>query len=79
MSQAQHSQSSIENGELGLWGVCGAFGIMLGGLLGLLFYFLPSLLGRHKKNIGAIFALNLLLGWTFVGWIIALVWGLSRD
>lgn len=37
---------------------------------GLVFaYFLPSLIRgiRRKNNLGAIFTLNLLLGWTFIG------------
>ena len=42
-------------------------------------YFLPSILGRKKRNFGAIFALNFLLGWTLVGWIVSLVWALSTD
>ena len=32
---------------------------------------------RGKLNSGAIFWLNLLLGWTVVGWIIALVMSFS--
>ena len=32
---------------------------------------------RNKRNKLSIFALNLLLGWTLGGWVIALVWGLS--
>lgn len=42
-------------------------------------YFLPSILGRNKANRTAIFALNFFLGWTFVGWVVALVWAVSRD
>lgn len=42
-------------------------------------YFLPAIVGGKKKNIGAIFALNLLLGWTVVGWIVSLVWALTKD
>lgn len=42
-------------------------------------YFLPSLLGYSKGNFVAIFALNLLLGWTLIGWVIALVWSLAED
>jgi hypothetical protein len=42
-------------------------------------YFLPAIIGRHKRNSGAIFALNLFAGWTFVGWIIALVWACTQD
>lgn len=45
------------------------------------FYFLPTgiAIRRDKANLGAIFALNLLTGWTIVGWIIALVWALTVD
>jgi ABC-type Na+ efflux pump permease subunit len=46
-------------------------------LLGL--YFVPSIVGRKKKNAQAIFVLNLLLGWTILGWIIALVWAHTKD
>lgn len=44
-------------------------------------YFLPALVAesRHKRNAEAIFALNLLAGWTTAGWIIAFVWALTRD
>jgi hypothetical protein len=46
---------------------------------GALLYFLPSLIGRRKRDFGAIFALNLLLGWTFVGWVVSLVWALAAE
>jgi len=42
-------------------------------------YFIPTALAWRKRNVWAIFALNLLLGWTVIGWIIALVWGLTKD
>jgi hypothetical protein len=42
-------------------------------------YFLPAILASKKRNAGAIFVLNLLLGWTIVGWIAALVWALTAD
>ena len=44
--------------------------------IGLAIYFCPTGIAvRHKHhNAKAIFVLNLLLGWTFIGWIIALVW-----
>lgn len=42
-------------------------------------YFLPSILGRHKRNAAAIFALNLFLGWTVLGWVGALVWALTTE
>jgi hypothetical protein len=44
-------------------------------------YFLPAIAakGYRHRNERAIFALNLLLGWTFVGWALALVWALTDD
>ena len=33
--------------------------------------------GRNRHNSGAIFALNLFLGWSLIGWVVALVWALS--
>jgi len=44
-------------------------------LMAMVLYFLPSLAPWGKRNWGAIFLLNLLLGWTLIGWIVALVWG----
>jgi len=49
--------------------------ILLAGAL----YFLPTIVGRSKHNAGAIFVLNLLLGWTLVGWVVALVWALTVE
>jgi hypothetical protein len=42
-------------------------------------YFLPSILAVNKRNKIAIFALNLLLGWSLIGWAIALIWALCKD
>ena len=50
-------------------------------LLFLAAYFLPALTAsmHEKRASGAIFALNLLLGWTLLGWVIAFVWALVPD
>jgi hypothetical protein len=37
-------------------------------------YLAPTWFGRAKRDSMAIFALNLLGGWTVVGWVAALVW-----
>ncbi|GLR88457.1 superinfection immunity protein [Bradyrhizobium iriomotense] len=39
-------------------------------------YFFPTIIAvfRGHHNTLAIFLLNLLLGWTFIGWVGALVW-----
>ena len=49
------------------------------GVIGLCVYFLPTAIGWNKRNSSAILALNLFLGWTFIGWVIALVWAISKD
>lgn len=44
-------------------------------------YFLPAIVAveKSKKNAGAIAVLNLLLGWTVIGWIVSLVWAATND
>lgn len=58
-----------------------AFGLIV--LLLVLFgvYFFPTIVAnsRRHKNISSILVLNLLAGWTFIGWIIAIVWAFSDD
>ncbi|HXW17160.1 MAG TPA: superinfection immunity protein [Candidatus Acidoferrales bacterium] len=49
--------------------------LVLAGLL----YFLPSIIGHNKRNAAGIFLLNFFLGWTFVGWIMALIWACTAD
>ncbi len=48
--------------------------VLIVGILGI--YFLPSIVAyrRQHHNTMAIFILDLFLGWTFLGWVIALVW-----
>ena len=43
-------------------------------------YFLPTLIAflRQHKNKPAIFLLNLLLGWTVLGWVVSLVWSAMK-
>ena len=43
-------------------------------------YFLPTLVAflRQHKNKLAIFLLNLLLGWTVLGWVVSLVWSVLK-
>jgi len=55
--------------------------LIIWSILLLLIYILPGIIARRQKkeNADAIFILNLLLGWTYVGWVIALVWALMKD
>ena len=43
-------------------------------------FFMPTFIAflRQRKNKLAIFILNLLLGWTVLGWVATLVWSLMR-
>lgn len=52
--------------------------LWLGGALGL--YVLPALvaLWRNHHQTMAIVVLNMLLGWTVIGWVAALVWAATR-
>jgi len=51
------------------------------GLVGLALYFLPTIivLARRKKNVVGPILVNVLLGWTVIGWIVALIWALTVD
>ncbi|MBE8158439.1 MAG: superinfection immunity protein [Betaproteobacteria bacterium] len=40
-------------------------------------YFIPSLIGNEKQHAAGIFVVNLFLGWTLLGWVVALAWALS--
>lgn len=42
-------------------------------------YMLPYILSRGKSFSSGLFWFNLLFGWSFIGWIIALVWAVSED
>jgi hypothetical protein len=46
-----------------------------------LLYFLPSIiaLARSKRDLLAIFLLNLFLGWSIIGWFVALIWAAKND
>jgi hypothetical protein len=48
---------------------------------GFVMYFLPSIiaLARNKRDITAIVLLNFFLGWTMIGWIVALIWAVKTD
>lgn len=43
-------------------------------------YFIPAIIAGivDHKNTGAIMMLNALLGWTGLGWIVAIVWAVTK-
>ena len=55
------------------------FEISLVGLVQGPIYLLPTIVGLHRQQVLAIFILNLLLGWTGIGWVAALIWAVLKD
>jgi hypothetical protein len=49
--------------------------------LGFVMYFLPTIIAliKSKRDAVAILLLNVFLGWSVIGWIIALVWAAKND
>lgn len=56
------------------------FWIILMGIGGAL-YFLPTIIAltQHRRNVLAIALVNIFLGWSFLGWIVALVMAVTKD
>jgi Superinfection immunity protein len=40
-------------------------------------YFIPTIVARGKPCSASVFVVNLFLGWTLVGWVVALAWALK--
>jgi Superinfection immunity protein len=60
------------------------FWVMAGAVLifgGFFLYFLPSIASgwRGVNRTGGIVVLNILLGWTVIGWIGALIWACTAE
>lgn len=57
-----------------LFGLLFVFGILA-------IYFLPSIIAvnRNHKNRIPIILVNILLGWSFVAWVFALVWAFTAN
>jgi hypothetical protein len=48
-------------------------------IIGLFLYFLPAIIAADRKllNAGSILIVNLFLGWSLIGWVIALAWAVA--
>jgi hypothetical protein len=44
-------------------------------------HFLPTIIAalRHSRNVVGIFLLNLFLGWTVIGWVVAMIWACTSE
>ena len=55
-----------------------AVALVIGILSAALIYFIPALIAKRRQieNLEAIFLVNLVFGWTVLGWIGALIWSI---
>ena len=62
-------------GEVGV-----IFGLIFVFILGIAIYLIPSIIASKADhpNKAAIIALNVLGGWTFIVWVVSLVWAISK-
>ena len=76
-----HTSVSVHGSWLSFLGPVAIVAVIIGGIVGMGFYFLPTIIAlvRQKRNTIAIFVLNFFLGWTFIGWVAALVWSLATE
>jgi len=66
----------------GIVGIIGfLLALLLAGIMAFAVYLLPAIVAglRGTKRQGGILVLNLLTGWTCLGWTIALVWALVEE
>ena len=56
-------------------------GLLMLFVVGCCVYFLPSIVAasRSKANTAPIILINLFLGWTLVGWVVAFAWALATE
>jgi hypothetical protein len=78
--EARHSARKAYDSHA-MDGFGSAIFVIVLGIVSLALYLLPTFVafGNKKRNAGAICALNLLLGWTLIGWVVALVWSCTVE
>jgi hypothetical protein len=56
-------------------------GLIMTGVVFVLLYFIPAIVAYNRvhRQTTPIFVLNLFLGWTLVGWVVALCWAFTTD
>ena len=57
----------------------GVVAVILICAVSLAIYFAPALVARGKRTFGSVMAINFFLGWTVIGWVVALAWALKDD
>ena len=53
----------------------------IGFIISLIIYFVPTVIAIHRghRNKVAIINLNIFVGWSFIGWAVALVWSFTSN
>ena len=61
--------------SLGIWFITYA----IVAIAAILIYFAPTFIAAYRKlgDVWAILVINLFLGWTIVGWVVALAWAVA--
>ena len=55
-----------------------AIGVLFAMAAGVGLYFVPTIVAlRRQQQVGPVIVLNFFLGWTVIGWIVALAWALQ--
>jgi Na+/proline symporter len=75
-TQMAHNAKVPEKSEAaGALGALALFGSVL------VLYFIPTILANynHHRSVGGIAVINFFLGWTFLGWVIALAWAANGN
>jgi hypothetical protein len=54
-------------------------GTIIAILIAAFLYFLPTIIVWNKKHADGVIAINLFLGWTFIGWVVALAWACTNE
>jgi len=72
------SLSTVPSSEHGTWS--DTLYLALIPLLVIFIYFLPTAaaISHRHSNFQSIFVMNLFLGWTLAGWVVALFWAMRR-
>ena len=50
-------------------------------IISVVIYFIPTIIAHHKQKVdfNMIFLLNLILGWSVIGWTSSLIWSIIPD
>jgi hypothetical protein len=59
----------------------GGIALLILVIIGIGIYFIPTIVASTRKvtNVGSVFVINFLLGWTLVGWAVALAMAVKTN